>query len=298
MRINSEPEVDFLIIGAAKCATTWLQMALSRSPAIFMPGPELHFFSRHYDRGLAWYRSQFPVREGDRIFGEKSNSYLTSAAAAERIRLHLPHVRMIIQMRNPVARAYSDYCMLYRRGEVSSDIERHLDPDRAGDGRFLDFGLYARHLQRFHDLFGADAILPLLYEDVVADPDSNLAVIAEHIGLKVPPPPPEPGHVKDRNAATVPLPLRRLLRPVRPLLDPVRHTLPVRALRHRVARRTTYPELPADLEKNMWDFYRDDMLRLKKMIGSDLAAWHSPPPSGQDSPQKNKNTLPLNRDSR
>ena len=40
----------------------------------------------------------------------------------------LPRAKLIAQLRNPIERAYSDYCMHYRRGEVSRDIDRYLDP--------------------------------------------------------------------------------------------------------------------------------------------------------------------------
>ena len=144
-----ERQMDFLIIGAAKCATTWLQMSLMETQEIFMPDPELHYFSREYERGPDWYSSYFEAAGGAQLVGEKSNSYMTAPKAAERIKRDCPGVRLIVQMRDPVQRAYSDYCMLFRRGEVNDDIYAHLDPDRAADQRFLNDGLYAFHLRRF-----------------------------------------------------------------------------------------------------------------------------------------------------
>ncbi len=43
-------DVDFLIIGATKSATTWLQKSLQADPLVAMPNPELHYFSRKFDR--------------------------------------------------------------------------------------------------------------------------------------------------------------------------------------------------------------------------------------------------------
>ncbi|MGH8542189.1 MAG: sulfotransferase, partial [Gammaproteobacteria bacterium] len=67
---------DFVIIGAPKSATTWLLANLRAQPQIFMPGPELHFFNRNYQRGLGWYKAQFSAAGQDQIVGEKSASYL------------------------------------------------------------------------------------------------------------------------------------------------------------------------------------------------------------------------------
>lgn len=280
---DNQPKIDFLIIGAAKCATTWLQWALMASPDVWMPAPELHFFSREYDRGMGWYLDQFKERTDARVIGEKSNSYLTQPHAAERIEAHLPGVRLIVQMRDPVARAYSDYCMLLRRGEVSADIREYLDPDRAADGRFLADGRYAHHLKRFHDHFGRERILPLVYEDISSDPERHLDRVAQFLGLEAPPPVPETGRVKDRNTAIVPNRLRRLLLPVRPFIDPLRDTLPIRLLRNAVARKINYPPLPGDLEEKLVEFYRDEIEELRRMTGCDLSKWRHGP-AGESAP--------------
>ena len=72
-------DIDFLIIGATKSATTWLQKSLQTDPRIAMPEPELHYFSREFDRGDDWYLAQFPKNAAGLVAGEKSNSYLESA---------------------------------------------------------------------------------------------------------------------------------------------------------------------------------------------------------------------------
>src|SRR5882672_5350922 len=51
-------DIDFLIIGATKSATTWLQQCLQQDPSIYMPDPELHYFSREFHRGDKWYLDQ------------------------------------------------------------------------------------------------------------------------------------------------------------------------------------------------------------------------------------------------
>lgn len=263
MPLPPDSSVDFIIIGAAKCATTWLQHSLTRTPEIHMPGPELHFFSRQYDRGISWYTDQFDVSRDTVKIGEKSNSYLTEPQAAERIRDHYPDARLILQMRDPVKRAYSDYCMLFRRGEVSSRIDDYLDPNCAADGRFLSDGRYTHHLTRFYDIFPADQILLLAYEDVRHDPNTHLQKVGAHIGFEGRLDPIVQRRVKDKNTPMVPLPLRRMVSPMRSVLDPVRHTWPVRSLRNAIARKIEYPTLSDDLIKKMSDFYAPDIELLR-----------------------------------
>ena len=46
-----------IIIGVKKGGTRALLEFLRIHPDVRAPGPEVHFFDRHYDRGLEWYRS-------------------------------------------------------------------------------------------------------------------------------------------------------------------------------------------------------------------------------------------------
>lgn len=264
---------SFIIAGAAKSATTWLQQSLQASSGIFMPDPELHFFSRHYEPGLVSYRRHFADAPAGALLGEKSNSYLTTPNADVRIHRHLPEVRLVFQLRDPVARAYSDYCMLFRRGEVDDNVNRHLDPSRAAGERFLADGCYADHLERFIALFGAKPVLVLLYEDVRRDPERQLRLLAAHVGYSGALAPPLTKRVKDARAAAVPRPLRRLLGPLRPVLDPIRGTAPLRMLRSMVARPYRYPALDPVLRAEIADFYRPQIMRLAAMTGVDTSAW-------------------------
>lgn len=268
-----ERKIDFLIIGAAKCATTWLQNSLTQTPEIYMPGPELHFFSREYARGMTWYRNQFENCEAARLIGEKSNSYLTEPAAAGRIARDCPGVRLIVQMRDPVQRAYSDYCMLFRRGSVSNDIRQYLDPDIASGERFLNDGRYALHLRRFYDHFPAKDILLLAYEDIGALPQQQLRKVGEHVGYEQPLHAPVQNRVKNKEDQVVPLGLRRVLTPLRPVLDPLRLSWPMRTLRSAVARKVNYPALPTDIAEKMADFYSQDIEDLKVYCPEVCRAW-------------------------
>ncbi|SMX47288.1 sulfotransferase family protein [Actibacterium lipolyticum] len=269
--------VDFLIIGAAKCATTWLQNSLQNDPSIFMPDAELHFFSREYDRGLDWYTNHFTPRDDSVILGEKSNSYLTEEDAAQRIKDTYPNARLILQMRNPVARAYSDYCMLYRRGAVSADIEKHLDPDIAADQRFIHNGRYGHHMTRFLKLFPAEQFLFLFFENVKVAPETQLAQIANHIGFEGTLSPPLGKKVKDRRAAMVPRPLRAAIKPLRPLLDPLRNTAPMKSLRNMVAKPVVYPPITPQLVEKLDAYFRPDVKLLEEIMGKDLSDWMDNP---------------------
>src|SRR3546814_10961579 len=85
--------------------------------------------------------------------GEKSADYLAHPDAARRIADLLPDIPLVVQLRNPVDRAYSDYRMLYRRGTVRGRPEDYLIRSTTPMPRFLDDGLYFEHLKRWLDYF-------------------------------------------------------------------------------------------------------------------------------------------------
>lgn len=270
-------DINFLIIGAGKSATTWLQMQLQSDPAVYMPDPELHFFSRNYDRGEDWYLSQFDDAGLGRTVGEKSNSYLYAPEAATLIKRHLPHVKLIAQLRNPVERAYSNYCMLFRRGEVGADIESYLEPNLAGDSRLLVSGNFASHLQAFVDLFGREKLLILFFEGVAGDPERQMSQVRTHLGLEPHPLAPDAGKkVKDKSAPNVSEEWSKRLGWMKPMVRPLRGTAAFEAARGWIAREIQYPLLTDDLRNRLYDYYGPSIAALESLSGQSLSHWNGP----------------------
>jgi Sulfotransferase family len=265
---------SFLVIGAVKAATTWISEQLRQHPLLWLPRAEPHYFSTEYDRGLQWYRSVFSEAPADRIVGEKSADYLGHPEAAKRIAGLLPEVPMIAQLRDPVERAYSDYRMLYRRGSVGPDPRYYLEPGRAANARFLEGGRYATHIRRLREHLPEARLKVILYEDIAGDPRRVIAAVCEHIGVPV--------HIaqgvllrrsNDSDSPMLPLPLRRLLKPARPLLDPLRENPWLRTAHRMLAQPVQYPALSAELNQMLRSFYRDEILELSTMLNRDLGGW-------------------------
>ncbi|MCK0141076.1 sulfotransferase [Aliiroseovarius sp. F20344] len=268
-------DIDFVIIGAAKSATTWLQQQLQADPAVHMPDPELHYFSREYSRGQDWYFSQFNEELSDRIVGEKSNSYLYEPDSAMRLHNDMPHVKLIAQLRNPVERAYSSYCMRFRRGEVGPDIESYLDPTLGENLKYLISGKFASHLQTYIDLYGRDKLLILFFEGVAQDPEGQMSQVRSHIGL------PQRSissigraKVKDKKSPTVSPKLRKSLAWLKPIVRPLRGTSGFEAIRGMVTREIQYPQLTDELRNRLNDYYHPSIEALEKMSGQSLSHWY------------------------
>lgn len=265
---------QFLIIGAVKAATTWIADQLRARDDVFLPKPEPHYFTRVYRRGESWYASLFAKARSDQLIGEKSADYLADSEAPARAAALLPDAMLIAQLRNPVDRAYSDYCMHFRRGYVGGDVERHLDT-QSGTPRFLQSGLYARHIARWLDHFPADRLKIVLYDDIRAEPARVLTDICHALNLS---PTVDAEHIQrrsnDSEAPLVPRPLRRLPKPIKDLVAPLRGNPAFEATRRLVARPVEYPRLTADLRLRLNDYYADDVAQLERLLDRDLSAWN------------------------
>lgn len=267
---------DFIIIGAAKAATTWIANQLRARPDVFMPGPEPHYFSRGYDRGEQWYRAWFADSHPDQLVGEKSADYLADRQVAARIARLVPDAQIVVQLRNPVDRAYSDYCMLFRRGTVNGEIQKFLGSQDNPQPRFLNDGLYNQHLGRFLDHFPAANVKIILYENIRTAPDEVVRNVNGFLGL------PDLGNdlqlveranVKD--APLLPLAMRRTLAPAKRLVAPLRSKRWFKAIHGALAKELPYPVLSQDLKQSMRDFYAKDIEGLGSLLQRDLSHWLS-----------------------
>jgi hypothetical protein len=101
---------DFIIIGTQKGGTTFLFKLLSNHPYVRLPfRKEIEYFDIHFEKGINWYRSQFPIRKSNIITGESTPHYMSHPHVPKRIVEVIPHVKLIVILINPVDRAYSHY---------------------------------------------------------------------------------------------------------------------------------------------------------------------------------------------
>lgn len=217
---------DFLIIGTKRGGTTSMYNAIARHPNVVPLFPVrqrikgVHFFDQHYDRGLDWYRSHFVTetqrrREEERlrgpcITGEGSPYSLFHPLAPERVARDLPEARLIVQLRDPVERAYSHYKERVRHDAEPLSFADAIDaePERlrgeeerivAEAPRYNSFahenwsyaahGVYVEQLERWTALIPRERFLILRSEDIYADFASQYAKVVAFLGLPVWTPP-------------------------------------------------------------------------------------------------------------
>ncbi len=185
---------DFIIIGAQKCGTSSLFYYLSQHPMIRMPvQKEIHYYNYYADHGKSpqWYRSHFPLKIKcvGKLTGEASPSYLYSEAAAVRIKGDVPAVKLIVLLRDPVDRAYSEYNMHVRQlkqrelptfeGAISND-----DLSQEVSRIYLVRGRYAEYIRNWLKHFNRDQFMFIKAEDFYHNPRHTLEKVYGFLGLE------------------------------------------------------------------------------------------------------------------
>lgn len=266
---------DFVIIGAMKSATTTIYEQLRLLDGIFMPElKEPNFFSDddQYRRGLDWYRDLFALAQSGDILGEASTHYTklpTYPDAFKRMTGALPRAKLIYIMRDPTERLVSQYIHEWSCNRIHVDINKALDihPE------LIHYSRYAYQLEPFVRLYGTQNILPVFFERIRDNPDSELRRIANFIGYT--------GSVKwDKNVARTNVSSNRL-RTNRltefliknEFLASVRRTFVPRIIRDGVKKNMQMrqrPDLSQESKNKLQDVFDEELGKIGKLLGLTL----------------------------
>jgi hypothetical protein len=190
------PLPNAVILGGMKCGTTSLNAWLRDHPGVaFSSVKETHYFDKHYQRGVRWYRTHFPLLEslqGARCTLEATPSYLYRAkSVAARMHALIPHTQLVVMLRDPVRRAVSHYGHSCRNGKEQRPPELALMSDFASNGRtrnpYKSRGLYAAQIQEFLRFFERSQLLILKSEEFFANPAQTYEQVQQFLGLPIKP---------------------------------------------------------------------------------------------------------------
>jgi hypothetical protein len=176
----------FLGIGAQKAGTTWLAENLRRHPEVFLPEKkELHWLDHKFERPLSDWAAHF-ADAGERKRGEITPAYgILPHARIRFLRDVAPDVRLLLLLRNPIERAWSQAVMdlAERRGRPAAAVGEaewlaFLDSDAARSR-----GDYLGILDRWLAVFPAEQLFVGYFEAIGEDPRGLLAAVFRHIGV-------------------------------------------------------------------------------------------------------------------
>jgi hypothetical protein len=290
---------DFFIVGHHKSGTTALYEMLRRHSDIFMPGlKEPRFFAKDLrplfgpntaiPETRAEYLALFEGARADQRVGEASPSYLRSRTAAREIAELQPNARIIAILREPASFVRSLHLQLVQdHVESEKDLRKAIareDIVRAGERvrRYSDHVHYREQLRRYHDVFAAERVLVLIYDDFRRDNEATVRRVLRFLDVDDV----GPIQVLDANPTVSVRSLRadRLLRSVQGGRGPVARGLrsTAKALLPKsvrndalwaMRRRVLYgqPQPPdEDLINDLRRRYKDEVAAVSEYLGRDL----------------------------
>lgn len=283
---------NFIIVGASRSGTSTLHRMLRKSGSVFMPEKkELQFFNddRRFSKGEEWYRAQF--RGGaNQVAGEASPPYFHRGILLDsngnhrwseaqdspaRIAGMLPKTKIVISLRNPFYRAQSQFWKSVWQGrETVSDFDQAVADELAGRRPpertyrcWLYKNAYSIHVSRWIDLFGADRVLLLNFDEWTNDPTESMEQLEQFLNLPIGLLPRDMMGLHRQNSG------RRLLPGMRLISRMGKHSRSVRSLVRRFGTRAGYPGVSTKTFRDLQDYFRDDIKQLQQITGHDFSAW-------------------------
>lgn len=211
---------NFFVIGVVKGGTTSLYHYLDQHPEIYLPPIKEtnHFaavdikeenFLKEYAQDVRinldayiksgmkeqvhiahvnssdHYKALFSKVSNEKAIGEISNSYMICPSSAWEIYKYNPNAKILVVLRNPIRRAWSQYLMNLRESKSSeADFIEEIKTDHQANPKgwgvnhqYLELGMYAQQLKPYINLFGRDYVLPVFYEEYRNNPDEVLEKI-------------------------------------------------------------------------------------------------------------------------
>jgi len=205
-------EPNFLIIGAAKAATTTLASLLMQHPqAGVVPIKEPHYFSmRHAMWSWEQYLSLFQPCVGKLAIGDASTSYSRlryHPGVVERIRSRLPDVKIIYMVRHPLERMESAY--IEHAASTKSQAFASINEAVRQKPMIVDSSRYWEVYSAYREAFGEARVKVIWFEPFIRDTPAVFAGVCRFLGIDPTLAPPQSVPRQNRRAEAVPR-MRRL----------------------------------------------------------------------------------------
>lgn len=287
---------NFLIVGVQKAGTTSIYNYLNEHPQVYMsPIKETNFLEKDWEtidpelckkqkiRTIEEYSQLFQDVKDEIAIGEASPNYLfhyqTSIA---RIQRYVPNAKLIVILRDPAERAYSDYLMHIRDCVGYRSLSEQIQYS-AHKSFILRKGFYYEPLKHYIDTFGSEKIKVYLYGDLCKSPFEFMKDMYQFLGV-------DDTFRADvsKKAQVAQIPknqiVNNLLRKQNPIRSSVagiaKFVFPTEVrqnIRNRLIKLNSQDKkqlhLLAQERQQLVELYREDILKLQDLIKKDLSLW-------------------------
>lgn len=296
---------NFLIVGAAKSGTTSIHYFLKQHPQIFMSTvKEPKFISAQFltfpfrgigdsdvektvCKDISSYRSLFEKVKDEKILGEASTDTLYYAEkSVEVIKKTLGNPKILIVLRNPVDRAFSNYIHLVKDGRENLSFADALDQEEYRIKNNWDYfwhykslGMYYQQVRSFLENFPEVQIF--LFEQLkenmaqlIKEVFTFLEVDASYEIKNTETPLNVSGIPKNKVMQKFLSTHNIFFRTGRKMLHDTFLEDPLAKFAANLRKKNlTRKKLDSGMRKSLVEFYRKDILKLSDLIHEDLSHW-------------------------
>ena len=264
--------LDFLLIGAQKCATTWIYHCLNEHPELYVGGGknETYYYGGEIfkQKGLDWFESLFADASADQKLGSASVDYIWDVASMEQVRKQYPNIKIIAALRNPVERTISAFYWLMRKNIIEAKsleegIRKAIDDYKSGSetiySELIRRSLYTDAILKLHENFEKDQIRLVLFDDIQNTPKRTLHGIYSFLNVSTDYVPTSLKRKPKGNSYSSTLVYLERKMPVNPfttkLLNGISELITISS-------KTKSPKLEPNLTQELWDIYKEPFNKL------------------------------------
>ncbi len=283
---------NFICVGAQKAGSSTLYKLLKSHPEVHMSEQkEIHFFDneKHYNKGKAHYASFFSEGyAGEKVIGEISPDYMQFAQVPKRIKSCLGPIKIVIILRHPVDRSYSQFNFhkMLKLESSSTSFEASLETEEARpliESRtnwytptfYKSKSLYSAQVQQFIEEFGRENVHVVVFEEMLEGDLPNLAETCNFLNIDA-----QVTFKKDHSNPTI-LNMHSksviFLRKFKDVIKPVLPSSLIMRLNKKV-KNSIYKspvKLTKSQKKSLFELhFREDVNRLESILGRSFSIWY------------------------
>ena len=185
---------NFIVAGGRRCGSTFLYHILNSHDSIEMRNQtDSTFFIDDsiaktkkwfdgkinfddWDKSFLDYKNRFDFKSNDKIYGEKCADILHWVPSHNRVKTIIPDVKIILQLRHPVLRAFSQYRNEIYKGREWLSFEEAIEQEEYRSSRsdyakyhlsYIRGSMYSKALKSIFNYFDREQIKILIFEESV-----------------------------------------------------------------------------------------------------------------------------------
>lgn len=186
-----------ICVGAAKAGTSSLHELLSKHPRISTSIPkETDYFKSdtQINKSIENYiHKYFNLKNSHKFIFEANPAYMYFEGCIKNIYELFPDAKIIVMLRHPVKRAFSQYNFRQTYGRYKQSFEElckreesliSISEDSKYEYGCLDRSLYSKQIEKIFDFFPKNQVYFIIFEDFISDQNGEVNKLLDWINAE------------------------------------------------------------------------------------------------------------------